>query len=244
MAIETETETNKRTGSVRILLAEDHILVRNSLRNVLGLTPGLEVVGEASNGYEALELCRTLQPDLVLMDVRMPEMDGLQATRAIKREHPGIAVLMVTMYENPDYLLEAVNAGAAGYILKDTPATRLINAVRRTLNGESPLDQELTAKLLRRLAEERKQDVAELQESRIVLREALSERLTPREEEVLELLASGLTKRQIAQTLVISMGTVKIHVQRIIRKLGVSDRTQAVVHGIALGLVALGRNEL
>ncbi len=233
MAIETETETNKRTGSVRILLAEDHILVRNSLRNVLGLTPGLEVVGEASNGYEALELCRTLQPDLVLMDVRMPEMDGLQATRAIKREHPEIAILMVTMYENPDYLLEALDAGAAGYVLKDAPADRLIDAIHRTLNGESPLNQELAAQLLRRLAEERKQDVPERRKPRKPLREPL----TPREEEVLQHLASGQTNKEIAQTLVISKGTAKVHVERIIRKLGVSDRTQAAVRAIELGLV-------
>jgi DNA-binding NarL/FixJ family response regulator len=242
MAMETETETNTRTGSVRILLAEDHILVRDGLRDMLGLTPDLEVVGEASNGREALELCRTLQPELVLMDVRMPEMDGLQATRAIKRKHPGIAILMVTMYENPDYLLEALEAGAAGYVLKDAPAQRLINAVRRTLNGESPLDQELAAHSLRRLAEERKQSVPEVRKRRNLLREALSERLTPREEEVLELLASGQTNREIAQTLVISTGTAKVHVQHIIRKLGVSDRTQAAVRAIELGFLTLGRN--
>src|SRR5919206_1183052 len=151
----TEIETSKRTESVRILIAENHNLVRDGLRRLLSLLPNLEVVGEASNGREALELCRTLQPDLVLMDVRMPEMDGLQATRAIKREHPGIAVLMVTMYENPDYLLEALDAGAAGYVLKDAPADRLIGAVRRTLNGESPLNQELATLLLRRLADEK-----------------------------------------------------------------------------------------
>ncbi len=231
--MDTELETSTRTGSVRILITENHNLVRDGLHRLLSLLPNLEVVGEASNGREALELCRTLRPDLVLMDVRMPEMDGLQATRAIKREHPEIAILMVTMYENPDYLLEALDAGAAGYVLKDAPADRLIDAIHRTLNGESPLNQELAAQLLRRLAEERKQDVPERRKPRKPLREPL----TPREEEVLQHLASGQTNKEIAQTLVISRGTAKVHVERIIRKLGVSDRTQAAVRAIELGLV-------
>jgi DNA-binding NarL/FixJ family response regulator len=238
--METESQTSTLTGSARILLTDDHILVRHGLHRMLSLTPDLEVVGEASNGREAVELCRTLEPDLVLMDVNMPHMDGLAATRAIKREHPDIAILIVTMYENPDYLLEALDAGAAGYVLKDAPAGRLINAIQRTLNGESPLNQELAAVLLRRLAEERGQDVPAPRKPHKPLREDLREPLTPREKEVLQLLASGKTNQQIAQTLVISKGTVKVHVERIIRKLGVSDRTQAVVHGITLGLVALG----
>jgi DNA-binding NarL/FixJ family response regulator len=236
--MESKLETGTETASVRILIADDHILVRHGLHRMLSLTPGLEVVGEASNGREALELCRTLRPDLVLMDVNMPEMDGLAATRAIKREHPDIAILMVTMYENPDFLLEALDGGAAGYVLKDAPVQRLINAIHRTLKGESPLNQELAVVLLRRLAEKKKQSVPEVRKPR----EALREPLTPREEEVLQLLASGKTNQQLAQTLVISKGTVKVHVEHIIRKLGVSDRTQAVVHGITLGLVALGRN--
>jgi len=197
--------------------------------------PDLEVVGEASNGREAIELCHSLRPDLVLMDVRMPEMDGLEATRAIKREYPDTCVLMVTMHENSDYLLEALHAGAAGYVLKDAPADRLLDAVRRTLSGESPLNQELAAQLLRRLAEERKQAPApEPRKPHKPLREPL----TPREAEVLQLLASGQTNRQIAQTLVISRGTVKVHVEHIIRKLGVSDRTQAAVRAINHGLVS------
>src|SRR5215203_3594165 len=141
----------------RLVLADDHHLLRRGFRSLLGGEPGLEVVGEASTGQEAIELCRRLEPDLVLMNVRMPEMDGITATRQIKREQPSISVLMVTMHENPDYLLEALEAGAAGYVLKDAPADRLLDAVRSTLSGESPLNQELAAQLLRRLAEERKQ---------------------------------------------------------------------------------------
>jgi DNA-binding NarL/FixJ family response regulator len=239
MVMETESETSTLNGSVRILLTDDHILVRDGFHRMLSLTPDLEVIGEASNGREAVELCRTLVPDLVLMDVNMPHMDGLAATRAIKREHPDIAILMLTMYENPDYLLKALDAGAAGYVLKDVPADRLINAIHRTLNGESPVNQELAAVLLRRLAEERRHNLPGARKPHKALGEELHERLTPREKEVLQLLASGKTNQEIAQTLVISKGTVKVHVERIIRKLGVSDRTQAVVHGIVLGLVTL-----
>jgi DNA-binding NarL/FixJ family response regulator len=136
----------------RLVLADDHHLLRRGFRSLLSGEPGLEVVGEASTGLEAIEICRRLVPDLVLMDVRMPEMDGITATRQIKRDQPGVSVLMVTMHENPDYLLEALDAGAAGYVLKDAPAKRLINAVRRTLEGESPLNQELATRLLRQLA--------------------------------------------------------------------------------------------
>jgi DNA-binding NarL/FixJ family response regulator len=139
------------------------------------------------------------------------------------------------MHENPDYLLEALDAGAAGYVLKDAPAERLLSAVRRTLSGESPLNQELAAQLLRRLAEEKKQ--APDPEPRKP-RNSLRDPLTPREAEVLQVLASGRTNQQIAQTLVISRGTVKVHVEHIIRKLGVSDRTQAAVRAIELGLVS------
>ena len=144
---------------MQIIITDDHALVRDGLRSMLEDEPGLEVVGEAANGQEALELCRSLKPDLVLMDVRMPEMDGLEATRAIKQELPSISVLMVTMHENPDYLLEALSAGAAGYVLKGASGDRLINAINRTLKGESPLNQELAAQLLRRLADKSGEEV-------------------------------------------------------------------------------------
>lgn len=231
----TQQEFSMSGGVRRIIVADDHELARTGLIRMLDGEPDIAVVGEASTGMQAVTLCADLQPDLALMDVRMPEMDGLEATREIKRQHPETGVLIVTMHENPDYLLEALDAGAAGYVLKDTPADRLLSAVRRTLSGESPLNQELAAQLLRRLAEEKKQAPApEPRKPRKPLREPL----TPREEEVLRVLASGQTNQQIAQTLVISRGTVKVHVERIIRKLGVSDRTQAAVRAIELGLVS------
>lgn len=122
--------------SIRLLIADDHALVRSGLRSMLEREPGIEIVGEARNGREAVELCRSLRPNLVLMDVRMPEMDGLEATRAIKRELPETGVLMVTMHENRDYMLEATKAGAAGYVLKDASRNELISAVRRVADAE------------------------------------------------------------------------------------------------------------
>ncbi len=232
--MQDENSSEKRTTPARLVIVDDHHLLRRGFRSLLTGEPDLEVVGEASNGREAIELCRRQRPDFVLMDVRMPEMDGLAATRELKRELPDIAVLIMTMHENMDYLLEALDAGAAGYVLKDSPAERLISAVRRTLKGESPLNQELAAQLLRRLAEERKSELAPKPPEP---RESLREPLTPRELEVLGLLATGRTNQQIAQTLVISKGTVKVHVERIIRKLNVSDRTQAAVRAIEMGLL-------
>jgi DNA-binding NarL/FixJ family response regulator len=123
-------------SSIRLLIADDHALVRSGLRSMLEREPGFEIIGEAEDGREAVELCRSLRPDLILMDVRMPRMDGLEATRTIKQESPEIGVLMVTMHENPDYMLEAIKAGAAGYVLKDAPLDELISAARRVVDGE------------------------------------------------------------------------------------------------------------
>jgi DNA-binding NarL/FixJ family response regulator len=260
-------ENATHTEPARLLIADDHALVREGLRTMLSGEAGLQVVAEARNGQEALSSCRELEPDLVLMDVRMPVMDGLEATRKIKQEMPQTSVVMVTMHENPDYLFEAIKAGAAGYVLKDAPGERLLGAVRRTLEGESPLNQELAMKLLVRLARERgeggtregdqqevggeegsggtgsdeevrapeeagEEDGAEGQDEAERI-----ENLTPREIEVLTLLSRGQTNPQIARNLTVSRGTVKIHVQHIISKLGVSDRTQAAVRAIEAGVI-------
>ena len=281
--------------AARLLIADDHALVREGLRTMLSGEVGLEVIAEANDGRQALDLCRELQPDLVLMDVRMPVMDGLEATRKIKHEMPKTSVMMVTMHENPDYLFEAVKAGAAGYVLKDASGERLLSAVRRTIEGESPLNQELAMRLLVRLAREsgdssgegtgrgseegsgrpspgasgatpeggsrddgeplashpeatgpetsqteathpgaHQAGSGEAAQSR---RTEQMESLTPREVEVLRLLSQGQTNPQIAQNLLVSRGTVKIHVQHIISKLGVSDRTQAAVRAIEAGIL-------
>jgi DNA-binding NarL/FixJ family response regulator len=224
---------------VRIVIADDHGLVRQGFRGMLGREEDLEVVGEAEDGREAVELCSRLRPDLVLMDVRMPRMDGLAATRVIKQRHPETSVLMVTMQENPDYLLEAVKAGAAGYVLKGSPNSQIMSAIRSVLEGEYPLNQELAMYVIRRLAGGTAQEAEPSSDSQSHKRpDLLSHSLTKRELEVLRLLAQGQTNREIAQILVLSTLTVKTHVQRIIRKLGVSDRTQAAVRAAELGLLA------
>ena len=218
----------------RLLIADDHYVVRIGLRLVLATQPDFEVVGEAESGRGALELCRTLRPDLVLMDVSMPEMDGLEATRAIKTELPTTSVLIITAHEDATYLLRAVEAGAAGYVLKNAPKGRLIDAVRRVLSGESPLHQELAMQLIRSFSDKDGEGTAlEPTQSQA----ALIEPLTARELEVLRLVAKGYNNPEIASNLVISRATVKTHVQNIIRKLNVSDRTQAAIRAVNLGIV-------
>jgi DNA-binding NarL/FixJ family response regulator len=221
---------------IRLVVADDHALVREGLRTMLAGEPDFEVVGEAKDGREALELCRRLRPDLVLMDARMPEMDGLAATQAIKTEYPAIHILMLSTYANPDYMLEAVRAGATGYVIKDATKHDLVSAMREVLSGRHPLDHELAMQLLQVLACEDEQKTAVPRGSGQQA-DLLPEPLTPRELEVLRLLAQGQTNRQISQKLVVSAATVKVHVEHIIEKLEVSDRTQAAVWASKAGLL-------
>jgi two-component system response regulator DegU len=232
--MEAGVSTGEKREPTRLAIVDDHELARDGLRDMLSDEPDLEVVGEAANGREALTLCSRLHPELVLMDVRMPEMDGLRATKELKRRYPRISVLMVTMHENPDYLLEALKAGAAGYVLKDASQDEVISAVRRVREGESPLDQELAARLLRRLAADYAGRRAPTGPSGLRV-----EPLTPRELEVLELMKLGYTNPQIGRELHISTRTAKNHVEHIMAKLGVSDRTQAVVRALELEILDL-----
>ena len=233
-----ESSLEKGRGSAtRVAIVDDHQLIREGLRDLLDDAPDIEVVGEAANGREALLLCSRLHPDLVLMDVRMPEMDGLAATREIKQRHPEISVMMVTMHENPDYLLEALKAGAAGYVLKDGLRQEVVTAVRRVREGESSLDPELAARLLRRLAAE------DHGEARPAAGGLPSDVLTPRELEVLELVQRGRSNREVAEELFISRGTVKRHIENIMARLGVSDRTQAVVKALQLGILEFSEEQ-
>ena len=231
----TEAASPNHTPA-RLAVVDDHALSRAGLRDMLDDVREFEIVGEASDGLEALELCRRARPDLVLMDLRMPRMDGLAATRAIKQDYPEISILVMTMHENPDYLLGALRAGAAGYILKGADYYDVVYAIKQVLSGESPLAPELAAQLLRRLALEAQEEPVgnppELKHPK------LSQPLTPREIEVLEQLAQGKTNRQIAEEFVVSVGTVKNHVEHLIGKLGVSDRTQAVVQALELGIIS------
>jgi len=210
----------------RVIIADDHELARLGLRTMLTPEPDLEVVGEAATGREAIDLTRKLEPDLVLMDIRMPDVDGLAATRAIKEALPRTSILIVTLSEDTDYLMEALRVGAAGFVLKDASRREVVLAVRQVLTGESPLDPKLSAQLIRRLAGQ-----APAKERPAVR----GDDLTPRELDVLRLVAEGKTNAEIGQSLFVSVGTVKVHVERIIYKLGVSDRTQAAVRAVELG---------
>ena len=223
----SEIRPAKLAPPARLAIVDDHDLARAGLRGMLAGERGLEIVGEAVNGRQALSLCRRLRPDLVLMDVRMPDLDGLAATRAIKQECPGTSVILVTMHENADYLLEAIKAGAAGYVLKGATKRELVSAVRRVLAGEPVLEPDLTSQLLRRLAREPRRDAP-----------TPVEPLTPREREVLRLVARGYTNQEIATELTLSLSTVKTHLEHIIAKLDVSDRTQAAVRAAELGLLS------
>jgi DNA-binding NarL/FixJ family response regulator len=194
--------------------------------------PDLVVAGEADDGLEAVELCRRLRPELVLMDLQMPRMDGFEATREIKRELPSTIVLVLTAFEEPTYLMEALKAGASGYVLKHMSPQQIVGAIRRVLDGECPLNQEVAMELLTRLIEEKHEKKSPAPTP------SLSTPLSPREVEILELLVRGQRNQQIAGDLSISLSTVKNHVHNIITKLGVSDRVQAAIVAIEHDLVS------
>lgn len=228
------TEPGKGFEPSRVVIVDDQDFVRDGIKVMLSAERSLRIVGEAADGQEALELCGRVRPNLVLMDVRMPQMDGLLATRKIKQRFPEVSVLILTMHENQDYLLEAIKAGAAGYVLKDAPRHELVTAIRKVLDGETTLNRDLATRLLQRLASEAQEPVGARPGKG---RAELLQPLTPRELEVLNLVALGQTNREIARSFVISVGTVKNHVEHIIAKLGASDRTQSVVRALKLGLI-------
>ena len=217
-------ESKTRDPVARVVVADDHDVVRAGVRTLLSGERGLEVVGEAANGREALTVCRRARPDLILMDVRMPDMDGLAATRAIKYESPRTSVILFTMYDNPDYLVEALKAGAAGYLQKGASKAEIVTIIRRVLAGESVLHPDVVLELLRQLSSKTRGSPD-------------NNHLTRRERDVLGLIVLGQTNREIADTLTLTVSTVKTHVEHLIAKLAVSDRTQAAVRAMELGLV-------
>jgi DNA-binding NarL/FixJ family response regulator len=216
--------------SVRVLLADDEQLVRAGFRLILESELDIEVVGEASNGAEAVALTRQLDPDVILMDIQMPEMNGLEATRqisALGREESS-RVLILTTFEVDEYVYEALRAGASGFLLKRTPAADLVGGIRVVAAGEALLAPSVTRRLIDQFAH---RPAAEPTNARAL------EELTGREREVLELVAHGRSNAEIAEQLVLSEGTVKTHVKRIFMKLGLRDRTQAVIFAYDAGLV-------
>lgn len=219
--------TRGETLPIRVLIVDDYALIRIGLRSVLAADSQVEVVGEAQDGREAVTMAQALQPDVVLMDVRMPNMGGLEATRALREVCPGANVLILTSFEDEAILLEAVDAGARGFVLKAGTEQRLRSAVRDAAKGTFPVDPQLLGALL----------TTHTVQSRPIQPTNLTGTLSPREREVLTLLARGMSNRQIARALVITLNTAKVHVDHILAKLGVRDRTQAAIRGIELGYV-------
>ncbi len=215
--------------AARVLIVDDHAMVRDGLRSMLANDRSLEVVGEAISGADAVAAVARLAPDVVLMDIRMPGMDGLEATRQVKHAYPGVSVVMVTMYDEPDYLLEAIAAGAAGYVLKDASRFELLQAVRTAAQGGTLIHPDLMARSLQRLATRRHEP--DRSAGPFV-------GLTAREMDVLRELAHGRSNKEIALHLGVSVATVKTHVEHVIQKLGVADRTQAAVLAATNGLLS------
>lgn len=220
---------------IRILLVDDQKLIRQGMQTLLNLEPDLEVVGQASNGHEAVAAVEQLQPDVVLMDIRMPGMDGVAATRVITDRFPHVAIIILTTFDDDEYVFEGLKAGARGYLLKDISSDEIAQAVRVVVAGGALIQPSIARKVVAefgRLASTRVSDVAPS-----VDQHALIEPLTERELDVLHALASGLSNREIAQKLVITEGTVKNHVSSLLAKLQARDRTQAVLRAQALRLI-------
>lgn len=229
-----------RHERARVLTVDDHAFMRAGIMAILVRDVSLEVVGEAEDGEEAIACCRELRPDLVLMDVSMPKMNGLEATRKIKQEFPKTSVLILTAHADHRLRKEAVKEGAAGYLLKGGGIKHVLDAVRAVLEGDTPLDPEETLRLMQDLALEEgpREEPPGGFSPESHKEETLKSTLSAQETEVLRLIALGKTNRQIAKELVVSLSSVKTYVQRIINKLGVSDRTQASVRALEMGLLA------
>ncbi|MGM0688717.1 MAG: response regulator [Bacillota bacterium] len=207
---------------IKIVIADDQRLMREGLKTILDLEEDMEVLATAANGNEALELCRRLKPDVVLMDIRMPEMDGVEATKLISAENVAAGVIVVTTFDDDELIIKALKAGAKTYLLKDLPSEKLLAVIRATYRGDIVLQPEIAAKLV----EKASGSGAVLEEQRNGF---ITETLTRREKEILALMVEGLSNSDIAARLFLSEGTVKNQVSVIYGKLGTSDRTQAVL---------------
>ena len=213
-------------GSIRVLIADDHPIVRQGLATVLNLEEDMEVVGQAGDGIEAVSLALELSPHVVLMDLQMPKMDGVEAIQKIKQEAPDIGIIILTVYETDDYIFRGIEAGARGYLLKDTPPGEVLTAIRTVHRGESLIQPRVASRLLDRFT----------QLSQAPGSEKL---LSPREVEVLKHMAKGSVNKEIASRLSIGESTVKTHLVHIFSKLEVKDRTEAVIEATRRGIIKL-----
>ncbi|PWB74322.1 MAG: DNA-binding response regulator [Anaerolineales bacterium] len=222
----------KASEKIRVLIVDDHAMVRQGLRTFLELQDSealsIEVAGEAANGVQAVELARKTQPDIILLDLVMPEMDGIQATARIVESNPNTRVIILTSFGEEDKVLPAIRAGAQGYLLKDIPPNELVQAVREVHQGKVQLHPEVAKKLMSAVAGKETPPASHAAPS--------GEGLTEREQEVLQLIADGRNNREIAENLVISEKTVKTHVSNILSKLHLDDRTQAAIYALRHGL--------
>ena len=232
------TNDPEQSYAIRVLIVDDQRLMRDGIASLLEMQEAIQVIGPASNGQEALEQALSLSPDVILMDVRMPVMDGVAATGQIHRQLPGCRILMLTTFDDEEYIIDALRAGASGYLLKDLPAPDLASAVRAAHRGIYQLDLAVANKVIATLSHTQTFGVAK-QEGPASLSSSIKNQGTPsprpvdltgREIEVLRLIAKGATNREIAEQLVISEGTVKNHISSILSRLGLRDRTQAALY--------------
>jgi len=219
---------HEKEKTIRLLICDDQAIVCEGLRAILAPVSQIEVVGIANNGVDAIDLTRVKQPDLVLMDLKMPKMNGIQATKIIREQFPNVRILVLTTFDADEWVIDAIRNGASGYLLKDTPQEELVKAIIDTANGLSHIDPHVAGKILDRVTR---------QPTSVMPNEKLISQLSNREREVLRLLATGLSNTEIAQTLFLSEGTVKNYVSALFSKLGVTDRTQAAILAIRVGLV-------
>lgn len=213
--------------AIRVYITDDHQIVRRGIRQLLSTEKGIEVVGEASNGKEAVADVEKLKPDIVLMDLVMPVMDGIEAIRQIKAGHPSIQILVLTSFATDDKVFPAIKAGALGYLIKDTSPDELISAIRQVHKGEPTLHPSIAQKLLKEISHTSSDEAVS------------ADPLTDREVEVLKLIARGLSNQEIAETLVVSVATVYTHVSRVLDKLHLASRTQAALYALREGLASL-----
>lgn len=216
---------------IRVLIVDDQMLMRQGLATLLELEPDLEVAGQAGDGVEAVTLVKDLKPHVVLMDVRMPRLNGVDATRQVRAQSPETQVIILTTFDDDEYVFEGLRAGAMGYLLKDVSSEDLTDAIRRVARGEALIQPSIARKVVSEFARLGTPD------KKTGARAELLDPLSERELEILKLLAQGMSNREIAETLFITEGTAKNHVSNIFSKLGVRDRTQAVLRAQELGLV-------